>query len=151
MVTKESIENFISNKDIALVGASSNKKKFGYIILDHLIKREFNVAPVNPKNEELLGVKCYPDIESLPSNFKAVVFVTKPDITEILTKQICSENKINHLWYQQGSVNKRTIELAKSSGKNIIYGECILMFTKANGFPHKLHSSFKKIFGKFPK
>jgi len=151
MVTIESIEGFISNKNIAVIGASSHKKKFGYIILDHLLKRGFNVVPVNPTAGEILGLQCYTTIESLPSDFKAVVFVTKPNITEATTKQICSDNKIEYLWYQQGSVNKQTIDLAINSGKKVIHGECILMFTKPSGFPHDFHMFFKKVFGRYPK
>jgi len=145
------IEEFLSNKNIAVIGASSNKKKFGYIILDHLLKRDYNAVPVNPTAGEILGLQCYRNIESLPADFKAVVFVSKPEITEAITKQICNSNQIVYIWYQQGSVTKNTIDLAISSGKKVIHGECILMFTKHSGFPHGVHTFFKKAFGKYPK
>jgi len=151
MLSLKTIEDFTGIKDVAVIGASSNKKKFGYIILDHLIKKGYNAVPVNPKAGEILGIKCFPDIQSLPENFKAVIFVTKPDVTEMMTKEICAGNKVEYLWYQQGSYCKRTIDIALSSGKKIIYGECILMYTKSSGFPHGLHRFFKKTFGKYPK
>jgi uncharacterized protein len=151
MLTIKSIEDFLGNKNIAVIGASSHKKKFGYIILDHLLKRGFNAVPVNPTAGEILGLKCFSDVESLPSEFKAVVFVSKPNVTESVTRQICAGTKIEYLWYQQGAVNKETIDIAMSAGKKVIHGECILMFTKPSGLPHDVHIFFKKVFGKYPK
>jgi predicted CoA-binding protein len=151
MVTLKSINEFTSNKDIAVIGASSDKKKFGYIILKNLNKKNFKVYPVNPGAKEIDGIACYPDVLSLPVNVKAAVFITRPEITEKITRQICESKTIEHLWFQQGAEHNSAIEIAIINGKNVIYGECILMHTGHLGFPHNIHRFFKKLFGKYPK
>jgi len=151
MVTIKLIEDFISNKEIAVIGTSTNKKKFGFIIFDSLRKNHFTPFPINPNAAEIDGVKCYADVASLPASVKAVIFVTKPDVTDKIAADIKDNKNIEYLWFQPGSTNKTTIETVKTYGKNIIYGECILMFLKSSGFPHSMHRFFKKMFGSFPK
>jgi uncharacterized protein len=152
MVPKKSIEDFKNNKEIAVIGASTNKKKFGYIVFNNLRQNNFNVFPVNPGKPEIDGVKCYADIAGLPSTVKAVIFVTKPEVTEKIAQQILENSMIEYLWFQPGSLNKTSLILTeKNNNKTIINGECILMFLKPSGFPHSMHRFLNKLFGKYPK
>jgi predicted CoA-binding protein len=145
------INEFLSNKDIAVIGASTNKKKFGYIVFEALRKKQFNVFPVNPHNADIEGIQCYPDIFSLPKNVRAAVFITKPEITLNVVKQICNRGVIKYLWFQQGAEDKDAIAIAEQNGMKVIHGECILMFIKSSIFPHNMHGFFRKLFGKYPK
>ena len=147
----KAIEEFLSIRDIAVIGASNNKKKFGYIVFDALQKKQFNVYPVNPKEENINGTKCYPDIFALPKHVKAAVFITKPEISLTIVKQICEKGIIKYLWFQQGSENKEAIIIAEKYGIKVVHGECILMFIKSSGFSHKIHRFIKNVFGKYPK
>jgi predicted CoA-binding protein len=151
MILLKQIEDFLANKEIAVVGATDNKKKFGYIVFSKLKNHGYTVYPVNPRLTEIDGIKCYQNIESIPDSVKAAVFITKPEITEKITTQICERNMINHLWFQQGAENDSAIQTALSNNKNVIFGECILMQLKSSGFPHNFHRSLRKLFGKYPK
>lgn len=151
MITLKIIEDFLQNKEIAVIGASSNKKKFGNIILRFLKARGFNVYPVNPGLNEIEGVKCFPDTKSLPSAVKSAVFVTKPEVTEIVIENICKEKIITDVWFQHGSESNKALLAAKQNGLNVINKECIIMFTKPSGFPHSFHRFFKKVLRKYPK
>jgi predicted CoA-binding protein len=151
MVLLKTIEEFLNNTDIAVIGASTNKKKYGYIVFNSLQKKLFNVFPVNPRLTDIEGINCFPDISKLPDHVKAAVFITKPEVTLEAVKQICEGNTIKYLWFQQGSENNEATDLAKKNGVKVVYGECILMFIKQPGFPHNMHRFFKSTFGKFPK
>lgn len=56
-----------SPKSIAVIGASVNPAKLGNVILKNLVEGRFGgkLYPVNPKYQQLLGLKCYPSIESV--------------------------------------------------------------------------------------
>jgi predicted CoA-binding protein len=151
MISLKTIEDFLNNRDIAVIGASTNKKKFGYIVFEALQKKRFNVFPVNPGKETIIGVKCYPDIFALPDHVKAAVFITKPGISLSIVKQICKRGVITYLWFQQGSEKKEAIILAEQNGIEVVQGECILMFIKPSGFPHGIHRLINNIRGKYPK
>ncbi|NTW32178.1 MAG: CoA-binding protein [Bacteroidetes bacterium] len=151
MVSINEINNFLGNKDIAVIGASRNKNKFGFIVFNALKEKQYNVFPVNPGIEEINGIKCYPDVQSLPKHIVSAVFITKPEVTEMVVAKLCELGNIQNLWFQQGSESNTAIETAKKYGKNVITGECILMFIKSSNFPHNFHKFVKKVFGKHPK
>ncbi|MFH0865744.1 MAG: CoA-binding protein [Bacteroidota bacterium] len=88
MITLKIIEEFLQNKEIAVIGASSDRKKFGNVILRFFKDRGFIFFPVNPGVKEIEDIKCFPDTKSLPHTVKDVVFTSKPEITEVLIKRI---------------------------------------------------------------
>lgn len=149
MATLEAINNFTSQKNIAVAGVSRKKQKFGNTIYKELTKRGYNVYPVNPKLEEYEGQTCYKDINSLPDEVTGIVINTKPETTKKLIKE--AETKgIKNIWLQQGSADKETITEVTSSDSNIITKECIMMFGDSVKGIHGFHRWLKKSFGKFP-
>ena len=150
MIPLKEIEDYLSNKDVAVIGASTDRKKFGNIVLRFLKKRGYNVFPVNPRVNEIEGEKCFAGINDLPANVNAAIFITKPEVTEKIIENIISGKTITHVWLQPGSENENAINKAKQNGLTIIFNECIMMFIKKPGFPHNVHRFFKKTFGKYP-
>jgi len=62
------LESFFRPASIAVVGASRTPGKVGYDVLKNLIDAGFKGAiyPVNPNADEVLGLRCYPDVPSIP-------------------------------------------------------------------------------------
>ena len=62
------MQRLLDPRSIAVIGASADPKRLGGIAIDHLVDFNYGgaVYPVNPKYEEMYGLRCYPDIESLP-------------------------------------------------------------------------------------
>ena len=62
---------------IAVVGASQKEGKIGHIIVRNLIGSGYrgSLYPVNPRSAEVLGLKCYPDLASIPGEAEMVVVV----------------------------------------------------------------------------
>ncbi len=56
----------LNPSSLAVVGASAKPEKVGNVILRNLMEGKFKLYPVNPKEEEILGLKCYPNLSSLP-------------------------------------------------------------------------------------
>src|SRR5580765_3518212 len=51
---------------IAIVGASSNRDKESYGIMQKLLRAGYHVVPVNPKETEILGQRSYPSLIDVP-------------------------------------------------------------------------------------
>lgn len=150
MITQQSINDFLSQKNIAVAGVSRKKQKFGNAIYKELDKKGYTLYPINPNMEEYNGVKCYSDINSLPEDVSGIVLNTKPEITKKLVEQ--AENKgIKHIWLQQGSADKETINLAEKSDSNIISKQCVIMFAGSAKGIHGFHKWINKSFGLLPK
>jgi acyl-CoA synthetase (NDP forming) len=70
---KHSLDSLLNPASIALVGASNKPGTPGFILADMVINSGFagSVFPVNPSADEVIGLKCFDDIESL---FMQVVY-----------------------------------------------------------------------------
>lgn len=149
MTLLKQIDDFLAAGPVAMVGVSRNPKKFGQMAFKELKDKGLNIIPVNPAAEEILGVKAYPDVNSLPPEVKGVIIMIKKDQTAAVVKE-AKEKGIKNIWIQQMADSKDALKELEGSDINYITGECILMHYKPHSF-HKFHKSLKKFFGRFPK
>ena len=86
------LDSIFRPKRIALLGVSNDPKSVGGITLKNLVGGGFQgvVYPINPKREAVLGIPCYPDIESLPKVPDLAVIMTAAKQVPELVKQ-CGE------------------------------------------------------------
>ncbi len=88
MLAKE----LIHPQSIAVIGGSNNLQKPGGKILQNLLEGEYpgKLYAVNPKEESVQGVKCYPDLASLPRTDLAILAIAArfcPEAVEILARE----------------------------------------------------------------
>lgn len=82
-----SLDSFFTPHSIAVVGASRNPQKLGYVLLDNLTRARFGgpIYAVNPTAHEVLGVAAYPSIEAIPEPVDlAVLTVPRPAVLEAI-------------------------------------------------------------------
>ncbi len=149
MASLKQIEDFLSNTPIAMAGVSRNPKKFGQTAFKELREKGLDLIPVNPVADEILGVKAYKDIASVPSAVNGVLIMTKKDQTASVVREAKSRG-IKNIWIQQMADSKEAIKELEGSDINYVTGECILMHYKPHSV-HKFHKAIRKFFGVFPK
>ncbi len=149
MVTKESINKFLSAGNIAVVGVSRNNKKFGFSAYSNLKAKGFNVFAVNPNTEIIDGDACYKSLDEIHEKIESLLVVLPPEKTGDIVKQAFSLN-ISNIWLQLGAESDEAISFCKDKGMNIVYKQCVLMFTEPLSFPHNFHQWVNKITRKLP-
>ena len=149
MTTLKQINEFLDSQPIALVGVSRNPKKFGYTAFKELKEKGMKIIPVNPKADQIMGEKSYPNVKALPSEVNGIIILTKKDKTAGIVRE-AKERGINQIWIQQMADSKESLNELNGSGINFVTGECILMHYKPHSI-HKFHGRLKKFFGWFPK
>ena len=149
MVTKSLIQDFLSQRNLAIVGISRNSRKFGNTIFNGLKSKGYNVIPVNPNLEIYDNQKCYPDLSSIKEQIDGVVVVVPPKKSEAIVREASSLG-IHRIWLQQGASSKEIVKYCEENGINVIHGYCIFMFAEPSEFFHRVHRWFMKIFGKLP-
>ena len=146
------IERFVGDKNIALIGVSLNKQKFGNALLHELTKKGYTVFPVHPTLTEIEGIKCFSDIKKLPGYVTNLILVVNPAVTEQLVSQL-SDSLIQRVWMHRGvgkgSASLAAIEACKAIGIEVVYGFCPMMFFSPSGI-HRLHFWLRTKFGKVP-
>ena len=69
----------LESKTIAVVGASPNPDRPSHWISKYLMSEGYTVIPVNPGHDELFGLRCYPDVESIESQIDIVNIFRRSD------------------------------------------------------------------------
>lgn len=149
MASLKQIEEFMAATPMAFVGVSRNPKKFGQAAFKELKEKGLDLIPVNPLADEILGVKAYRDVNSLPAEVKGIIIMTRKDQTAGIVRD-AREKGIRNIWIQQMADSKEAIKDLEGSDINYVTGECILMHYKPHSI-HKFHKTLRKIFGSFPK
>jgi predicted CoA-binding protein len=61
----ETVEDFLSQKRIAMIGVSRNPKDFSAALFEGLRKRGYEMVPVNPKISEVMDQPCYARVQDI--------------------------------------------------------------------------------------
>lgn len=69
------MNGLLTPKTVAIIGASSTPGKIGHTVVKNLIESQYGgkIYPVNPKADEILGIKCYPTIADIPGEVDAAI------------------------------------------------------------------------------
>lgn len=122
-----SIESDILNscKTVAIVGLSSNQDRASFRVGKYLKEKGYSVIPVNPREKEVLGLHCYPDLKSVPVSIQVVdIFRRSEDVLSIVQEAIHTGAKA--VWMQEGIINEEAAELARKAGLQVVMDKCML-------------------------
>ena len=90
------LKHFFTPNSVAIVGASERENSVGYRLLLNMQEAGFSggLYPINPKHEQLLGIKAYPDLHAVPEDLDLVVIATPaPSVPNILRE--CGDKGVN--------------------------------------------------------
>ncbi len=117
------------NNLIAIVGASNDRNKYGNKILLDLLSKNYNVVPINQKEDTIAGLKAYTKVQDLPSRPSIINFVVPPEIGLDITKELVEEG-YNHFWYQPGAESEDLTNLLTQKNRDFIDDKCIMVVTR---------------------
>ena len=128
------ITEFLNRKNtFAVVGASRDPKKYGHKIFKDLCNAGYKVYCVNPNTDEVMGKKCYPNIEVLPETPDVVDIVVPPKITEQAVKN-CKKLGIKKVWMQPGSESENAIRFCRENGIDVVHRVCVMVERRNQAF-----------------
>jgi len=81
------LKNFLYPSSIAIVGASRDPKKLGYVLLKNVLGGSYSgkVLPINPESPDVLGLKAYPNLASVEGDVDlALVVVPAPIVPSVI-------------------------------------------------------------------
>ncbi len=151
------LKKFFNPRSVAVIGASRSKGSPGYTILENLLfnKRKGvfkgEIYPVNPKAQEIQGVKCYSSVLDIPSKIDLAVISTPAKIIPKLIGE-CGTKKIKHVIVVSGGFNEvgnqeLTDKLKESIERNkvrLIGPNCLGVINLHKGLDTSFIPVFKK-------
>jgi len=123
---EELIQEFISERVWAVVGASTDPNKYGHKIFRTLRQAGYIVYPVNPKGGEIEGVTVYPSLADLPERPAVVDIVVPPKVTESIVRQ-CAQLGLKRVWMQPGAESEEAIRFCREHGIKVVYNACAMI------------------------
>ncbi len=110
---------------IAVIGATKDRQKYGSVILEFLLERGYDAIPVNPKEENIQGIRCYGAISDIPGTIDIVNIIIPPERALSILDD-CSKKQIKTVWLQPGSESDEARVKCKKLELNCIMGKCIM-------------------------
>ena len=115
---------FARSKTIAVVGISPKKYRPSHQVARYLLDACYTVVPVNPGQDEILGLPCYPDLLSIGRSIDIVVIFRRSEhVLPVVRAAINIGAKV--IWMQQGIINSVAAEVARQAGLQVIMDRCI--------------------------
>lgn len=148
MTSKASIDGFLAEPAIAVVGVSRSGKGFGNLAARELRRKGYRIYRVNPHADLIDGQRCFASLSALPERVGAVLVVVPPDRAIDVVREAAAAG-IRRVWLQQGAESPQVILVCDELGLETVAGECILMFARPAGI-HRVHKLLWGWLGKVP-
>jgi uncharacterized protein len=115
-----------SARTIAVVGASSNPARASNFVLTYLLSSsaDYEIWPISPREDEILGVRTYPSLAELPGEPDIVdVFRRVDALPEVAREAVAADAKV--FWMQLGLHSDEAVEIAYAAGLQVISNRCV--------------------------
>lgn len=122
-------------RNVAVVGLSKDPEKDSYKVSAYLKRRGFNIIPVNPFADEVLGEKSFKSLLDIPPEIQSrieIVDIFRPskDVMPIVEQAIKLKEMFGKpfvVWMQLGIVNEEAAEKAGKAGLIVVMDKCMMV------------------------
>jgi hypothetical protein len=108
------------SKTVAVVGASSDRSKFGNKALRAFESEGYRVIPINPNEREVEGMTTYASVLDVPGAIDMATVYVQPDVTLRLLDEFARKN-IPEIWINPGAESEAVIADARRRGLNVVF------------------------------
>lgn len=106
-------------KTVAIIGASSNRAKFGNIAVRAFRSAGYKVIPINPNEAEVEGLRTYASVLDVPDAIDMATVYVPPEVGERLIDDIAKKG-IAEVWLNPGAGSRQLVARARALGLNPI-------------------------------
>ncbi len=122
-------EILLKYKNIATIGFSKDPSKPAFQVPKFLMEHGYNVIPVNPSANEILGKKSYPSILDVPDKVEVVEIFRPsneiPKIVDQILERVKRVGDVKVIWMQEGIRHDESAEKARKMGLIVIQDRCM--------------------------
>ncbi|HIJ89264.1 MAG: CoA-binding protein [Desulfobulbaceae bacterium] len=113
-----------TSKTIAVVGLSPKESRPSNMVARYLIEAGYTIIPVNPGQEKILGLDCYPNLAAIPAQVDIVdIFRRSEDVPAIVAEAIAVGARA--VWMQEGVSHAEAARSAKAAGLMVVMDRCL--------------------------
>ena len=125
------IESFLAASRFAVVGASTDRSKYGNKVLRAYQQNDYEVVPVNPKGGAIEGLNAHTSLADLDDPASHAVSVITPPSVTLRVIEEAKNLGIEQIWLQPGSESPEVLDAAREHGLDLIHsGPCVLVLLR---------------------
>lgn len=113
-----------TKKTIAVVGMTNNPEKPSFMIPQAMLQAGYEIIPVNPTLDEVLGLKVYPSLKDIDVHVDIVNIFRRSEKLPAIAKETV-EIGADVFWAQSGIANEEAYNYLKEHGVTVIMDRCI--------------------------
>ena len=119
------IRDILSLRHVVVIGMSKNDNKAAHYVPKYLSENGFDIIPVNPTTDKILGKKCYSTISDVDGDIDIVdVFRPSDLVLSVVEEAIKKNPKV--IWLQEGIHNPEAEDMARKKGIKVVFNRCML-------------------------
>jgi len=127
MNDKDKTQAFLGAGPFAVVGASTDRNKYGNKVFRCYLQHGLKAYPVHPKASEVEGQPCFSSLRDLPEPVRAASVITPPPMTERVVEDAHASG-VEFVWMQPGAESPAAVARAEELGMTVIAGgPCVLV------------------------
>jgi len=111
-------------RTVAIVGLSGNQLRASNFVGYYLKRHGYQVIPVNPRETEILGEKCYPGLLDVPVHVDVVDVFRTPDAVPAIARDAVQIGA-GALWCQFGVISEEGAQIATDGGLPVVMDRCL--------------------------
>ena len=120
------VDRMLKAKRIAVVGMSDNPSRASHGIGGYLKENGYEVIPVNPSHDHVLGLKCYARLTDVPGEIDLVNVFRRPEFCADVTREAI-EAGARGVWLQAGIRSEEAQSLSAEAGIDFVHDRCIIV------------------------
>ncbi|WP_079525455.1 PLP-dependent aspartate aminotransferase family protein [Halobacillus hunanensis] len=110
-------------KRLAVVGLSGKPSRPSHRLARKMQRLGYQIVPVNPREDEVLGEKAYPDISSIPFKIDVVQIFRSPEAAIEIAKEAATVQP-GVFWLQEGVISPEAARIASEAGLQVVHNRC---------------------------
>jgi len=114
------------SKTIAVVGLSPKSQRPSHRVARYLLAAGYTIIPVNPGQDTILGLPCYPNLGAIPMPVDLVDIFRRPEAVLAVVEEAISIGS-RFIWMQEGIVNDEAAAKAEAAGLEVIMDRCTMV------------------------
>ncbi len=120
------IRKMYNFKNIAVVGMSRDPVKAAHFVPKYMIERGYNIIPINPSANEILGKRTYAKVSDIKSQVDMIdVFRPSEDVYSVVEDSV-KKPGLKVIWLQEGIHNAEAEKMALDNKINVVFNRCIM-------------------------
>lgn len=121
----DEIREILSLKRVAVVGISRDENKAAHFVPKYLLEHGYDIIPINPFADEILGRRCYKSLDEVEGEIDIVdIFRPSDQVMQVVREAVKKKPKV--IWMQLGIRNDEAAREAMRHGIKVVQDRCMM-------------------------